>query len=258
MDFCDYFNIPDRPIGALSGSDFVAKLPNTPCAAREDAICEAILSGNIPDFMRVLHHVYISAGVCVYVLPDYLCVGSDEDFVRVPMIPATAQRIAHAFGATLPTSKLVDLIWGSATCRLDPEPIADLAGMMTTRCFKRHNSMIQTALTARQGGISVPSGIVAGIKKDIVITNALCVYPRRVAIYGWHTQAGTPIQGPDPNAFTHEDTYVDYSHGVRLVSLRLKATPDLESTSLLDVMLDPNLHTWVSREGVVRFVAYPW
>ena len=36
-------------------------------------------------------------------MPDYLAVGSDEDFLRMPMTPASAKVIADAFGCRLPT-----------------------------------------------------------------------------------------------------------------------------------------------------------
>ncbi len=36
-----------------------------------------------------------------------------------------------------------------------------------------------------------------------------------LAIYGWHRENGVAIQ---PLTIVHKDTYVDYSHGIRLVS----------------------------------------
>ena len=40
------------------------------------------------------------------VMPDYLAIGSDEDFCRIPMGPITAQKLADLFGAVMPTRKL--------------------------------------------------------------------------------------------------------------------------------------------------------
>src|SRR5262249_10239889 len=57
-------------------------------------------------------------------------------------------------------------------------------------------------------------GLVAGIKKDVVVTNRLGEKPNRVAIYGWHKADVSPIQ---PLTIVHANTYVDYSHGVRLM-----------------------------------------
>ena len=47
-------------------------------------------------------------------MPDYLAVGSDDDFVRMPMTPQTAQQIADLFGCILPTRKMVDAIDAAA------------------------------------------------------------------------------------------------------------------------------------------------
>ena len=48
------------------------------------------------------------------VMPDYLTVGSDTDFVRVPTTPMTAARIADAFGCARPTRKVVDAVYAAA------------------------------------------------------------------------------------------------------------------------------------------------
>ena len=60
----------------------------------------------------------------------------------------------------------------------------------------------------------MPDKLVAGHKKDLVVTPELMDRPDRVAIYGWHLADGKPIQ---PVYLGHVDHYEDYSHGVRLV-----------------------------------------
>jgi len=62
----------------------------------------------------------------VHVSPDYLAIGSDSDFVRVPMALPTARAIAWESGCSLPTKKLVDLIWAQATVKLSPIDLAAL------------------------------------------------------------------------------------------------------------------------------------
>ncbi|WP_204310148.1 hypothetical protein, partial [Enterobacter cloacae] len=53
-------------------------------------------------------------------------------------------------------------------------------------------------------------GLIAGIKKDVVITDLLTrsSKPNRVAIFGWHKPDGIPIQ---PLYTGHVNWYVDYS-----------------------------------------------
>ena len=45
-----------------------------------------------------------------YVTPDYLAVGSDKDFCRVPITPMTATRIAQQIHCTLPTTRMANAV----------------------------------------------------------------------------------------------------------------------------------------------------
>lgn len=56
-------------------------------------------------------------------MPDYLAIGSNDDFVRIPMDPKTAQKIADQTGTSLPTTKMVDDIYKQADTRLTPQPL---------------------------------------------------------------------------------------------------------------------------------------
>jgi hypothetical protein len=57
--------------------------------------------------------------------------------------------------------------------------------------------------------------LVAGIKKDIILSARIAKQPGKVVIYGWHKPDGKPIQ---PVYSGHVDWYVDYSHGIRLMN----------------------------------------
>jgi hypothetical protein len=59
-----------------------------------------------------------------------------------------------------------------------------------------------------------PDGLIAGHKKDVVVTTRMNSQPGRVPIYGWHRSVGDPIQ---PLSLVHGATYEDYSHGLRLI-----------------------------------------
>jgi hypothetical protein len=86
--------------------------------------------------------------------------------------------------------------------------------------------------------------LVAGHKKDVVITARLAQSPGKVAIYGWHHTNGDPIQ---PLYLGHTAAWVDYSHGVRLVqrSLQVNGKP----SSVAAVLADANLAGLLSDEG---------
>ena len=73
-----------------------------------------------------------------------------------------------------------------------------------------------------------------------------------VAIYGWHEQDGSPIQ---PLYTGHVDDWVDYSHGIRLVSRRVVI--DGVEQDLHDLLQDSSRWRLVSDEGPMRAPRYP-
>src|SRR5690606_27562682 len=84
--------------------------------------------------------------------------------------------------------------------------------MTSVPIFLRHNATVLAEPRDQPLG-----ALVAGHKKDVVIANQVFATPERVAIYGWHRPDGTPIQ---PLYTRHAATWVDYSHGIRLVQRR--------------------------------------
>jgi hypothetical protein len=157
----------------------------------------------------------------------------------MPMTPQAAAKIAKAFGCVLPTRKMVDLIYAEAAVKLDPEPLTEKREEIST--FLLHNEKIEWQRRTRPLG-----DLVAGHKKDIVITNRLKEKPNRVAIYGWHKRDGKPIQ---PLYIGHRDFYVDYSHGVRLI--KQECTVNGNTMEIVDVLKDPKLCELLSDEGVI-------
>jgi hypothetical protein len=213
--------LPPRPANAPGGREFAQQVANLPLAEREAAVEREILSGNIPDFLRTFADVTATStgiegiphSMTLHVAPDYLAVGSDSDFIRMPMTPQTAQRIAGRLGCSLPTCKIVDLIHAQAALRLEPQPLGEPRQAVET--FLKHQELIEQQRAGRATGL-----LIDGIKKDIVITNHLKEKPDRVAIYGWYYPEGKAIQ---PLSLVHKNTYMDYSHGVRLVRCDLIA-----------------------------------
>jgi hypothetical protein len=239
--------IPARPRDAVGGATFMRRLAMLTPAEREAAIRDEIEGGNLPDFLRGFRTVSVQAKdgsghnhtATFEVMPDYLAVGSDDDFYRVPMTPATAQQVADRFGCTLPTRKMVDLIYAAAEVKLAPRPLVQEREAVTT--FVQHNTIIEEQRTGSPLG-----PIVAGIQKDLVITNRLLERPGRVAIYGWHRTDGAPIQ---PLTTVHAATYVDYSHGARLIKRRVLV--DGHAMDLWDLLKAPDLAGLLSDEGPI-------
>lgn len=251
---------PPRAPDSVNGLSFTDSIPDALCQAREDEIVKALLLGNVPTFMRTFCNIIISGkdvtGVDhelkFYVMPDYLCVGEDEDFVRVPLNPLSAQAVADEFSCTLPTKKIVDLIWQYATVKLEPNPIPPDAKMSTTKRFVEHNRKIEKSRSENALGL-----LTAGHKKDVVTTNRLLDQfgriLRKVAIYGWQWLTGKVIQ--DLNPTSHDDLYADYSHGIRLVALECEL--DGELANVREILSDPVLWTLLSDEGPMKFLKYP-
>src|SRR3989440_12513340 len=160
----------------------------------------------------------------------------------MPMHPGTAQGSADQFACPLPTRKMVDNIDAHATLKLEPQPMTENREMPAT--FLENNKLIEAQRAQR-------IGLICGIKKDIVITNRLQEKPHRVAIYGWRKLDGNPIQ---PLTIVHADTYVDYSHGVRLIARQMLV--DGKATTIDDVLKDPSLCGLLSDEGVIEHTRY--
>lgn len=244
--------IPKRPNDAIGGDEFFKSLEKLTAVEREEAIAKEVLRGNVPEFLRTFQKVTVKAKdaagkertVVFEAMPDYLAVGSDADFVRVPMTPQTAARIADAFGCALPTRKIVDEVYRTATVKLEPKPMTENRESAAT--FLRHNALIEEQRAGKKLG-----ELVAGIKKDVVVSNRLAERPNRVAIYGWHKLDGKPIQ---PLTIVHVDWYVDYSHGVRL--MRRAVVVDGQTRDVWHVLYSADLNPLLSDEGPVTRPTY--
>lgn len=240
--------IPKRPGDAVGGVEFFRRLEKLSRQEREEAIAQEILRGNFPDFLRTFHKITLKTKdrsgkehtAVVEVMPDYLAIGSNDDFVRVPMNPRTAARIADAFGCSLPTRKLVDAVHLEASVKLEPKPLTEDREAAAT--FARHHAIIEEQRSGKPLG-----ALVSGIKKDVVISNRLEEKANRVAIYGWHKLDGKPIQ---PLNVSHVSWYVDYSHGVRLVKRSVMV--DGKARDMRHVLYSASLSGLLSDEGPIR------
>jgi len=245
-------DVPARLPAAAGGHAFAERVRDISGAERDLATRAELLSGNLPRFLTQLKPVTLrgqlaggeTVAVTLCVAPDYLAIGSDNDFVRVPMGLAAAVTVADRLGFVLPTPRMVDAIYRQAEAQLVPQPMPAGPQMRSTDFFLRHN---QTINEQRQT-LHLPLGaLTAGDKKDLVMTNRLWTNPERVAIYGWQKKDGKPIQ---PLSTVHGAHYADYSHGVRLVSN--VAYVNGVARSIYDILKDPKLAAVLSSEGAIR------
>ncbi|WP_439474684.1 hypothetical protein [Algoriphagus formosus] len=244
-----YLKIPERKANAETGSEFMHRIKSLPLSEREEEIYKALSSGNMPDFLRKLviirgdfedalgeeHEVIYQA------MPDYLAVGSNEDYCRIPMNPHTAQKLADLFGGSLITAKISDHIYDHATIKLAPffyKPVGNQNESVEK--FVEHNNQIE--LQKKEAG-GQNGQLIAGIKKDIILSHQLSDLSNKVIIYGWHQLDGKPIQ---PVYAGHVDWYVDYSHGIRLMGQTVMV--DEMELSVTQILRDPILFKLLSNE----------
>src|SRR5688500_2914200 len=85
--------VPLRAREAVGGTAFMASLAPLTRDEREAAIRRELMAGNIPSFLRRLRTISATAvgadgksrTIEYEVMPDYLAIGSGDDFARMPM-----------------------------------------------------------------------------------------------------------------------------------------------------------------------------
>lgn len=249
--------LPPRPADAPDGSALAKAVSSMPLAEREARLETEILRGNVPDFLRrfcAVSVTNIAAGktnmATCFVAPDYLAVGSDEDYFLTPLTSQTAQRLADALGCSLPTRTMVDAIYAAAEVKLEPQPMTPGATMTTVGVFAEHNAAVRAQSMAAV--VKHPAGaLVAGHKKDVVLSNRLTNAPTKVAIYGWHKPDGKAIQ---PLYIGHTSAWVDYSHGIRLIATNVLVNG--KGAMLADVLRDKKFAGLFSDEGPMAVTGY--
>jgi hypothetical protein len=229
----------------ITGSAFFAWANTQPRAVWDSMAVQQIVSGNYPNhvFRWVTIHTQLKVDsvttirATYQVSSDYLSIGTDADWSRVPLTAMAAQQIADSFQCFLPTRKIVDDIYQAARVKLAPMPMFAFRDSPVT--MYQHHLIIEGLRNGKKG-------LIAGIKKDVVIAALLTrsAKPNRIAIYGWHQLNGKPIQ---PLYAGHVNWYVDYSHGVRLVkrTIQINGRP----YDYVQVMQDPVLRKLICDEA---------
>lgn len=237
----------------LTGAAFYKQAAAMNWQQRDSLALKEMLAGNMPSFL--LHFVPVELKsfdslsgkwikALAYVSPDYVSIGTTEDWARIPLTPMAAQQLADSLHCFLPTKKLVDEIYAAAVIK--PEPVPLFAFRDSSPVFYQHHLIIEGQ---RKG----KTGLIAGIKKDVVISGRLLENNKtnRVAIYGWHKPDGKPIQ---PLYTGHVNWYVDYSHGIRLVYQWLRVGKKwLHYTTILNHTV---LHKLLCIEELCSFYKY--
>ena len=261
LDIPPKLNIPKRNDTVIDGSGIEAILRDLPPDERENLIYEYLIAGNVPDFLRNLVEIVVSKDIDgqtyelrYFVTPDYLSIGTNENYFLMPMTPVLAQRICEKISCLLPTKLMVDQIWEVAPLKLEPKPIPPSDQMTTISVMTDHNKMVHDQRQDEM--MKHPNGtLTAGHKKDVILSNLIYAHKpsKRVVIYGWHYLTGKPIQPPYAG---HSATYADYSHGIRAV--HSVAWLNGDPVNVNEILMDPKLHILISDEGIIENPTYPY
>lgn len=248
---------------------------------REDAMVAELVAGNVPDFMRRWVEIRVSRNgqtpvVVVRVLPDYLCVGKDDDYRHLPLDQQSAQKVADAFGAILPTAKICHAVWRripwSATINAIPRDYWNTGAsrkaprnrmQTSTAAYDEHSVAIQDKM--RSMGLAVGTTIV-GHKKDVVLTSNRDA--SRIAFHGFY-DGEIPFEpcmegsnrancNKEMPAHPHPEgkgRFSDYSQGVRLVHPYMHI--DGVKHLVADVLKDASRAGHISAQGVIASPRVP-
>ena len=245
--FAQTLSLPPRPADTADSDAFVKKISALDLAARDEAVAKEFLAGNTPKFLRQFCAVTVTnvtAGktntATFFAAPDYLAIGSDENYFLAPVSPATAQRVADRLNCVLPTRKMVDAIYAAAAVKLTPSPIPPTTAMTTVPIFAQHNETIRAQRMALTNLFPL-GALVAGHKKDVVITARLNGVTNKVAIYGWHQTNSQAIQ---PLYLGHVSWWVEWARASASRQQRRKWRPPFCA--------------WAKRNSACLPFAAPW
>ena len=256
--------IPENP-GSMSGAKFMGEMSRLGNMNSKEVqhqmelrVMEEIAKGNIPSWCRPENMktiglkgpdgtvVKFKAGL------DYLAIGNDDNFVRVPITPVLAQTLSEKYGWGMPTRTMAYAIHDTADIKLQGIGLVDgqtkelqrqqMMEMQGTGFIQTHNDKINQQL-GPQGLARLRSGkaLVAGQKKDVIISKYVLDNPNGALDYsGLYGADGKPIQD-NP---AHEWSYRDYSHGFRPIAGNvIVAYPNghTESKPYYEALKDPRI-----------------
>lgn len=273
---------PGRPFGAPVGSAFMKSIAGKEAPKswqqREDAIARELINGNFPDFLLHWEAVDVDDGAAlkgrVWVMPDYLSIGNDQDWVYIPMSAPTAQRVADALKCVLPTPKLCHEVYTASALKL-PRIERDYwlegnrrsqrrtavkdCSQVSTCVYQEHSEAIQKQM--ERLGVK-PGTFVAGHKKDVIIAPN---YPKnKVGFQGFYSKSGIPAEPCDEKSykvrdpkclrpatpmFPHERMFADYAQGARLVRGKMRVEGESDLMNVSDVLAHERYHKLLSPEG---------
>lgn len=219
--------------------------------ARADAVYDWVIQGAVPRFLQRWEEVTFKENghdVTFYCTPDFLCLGTDKDWVYAPIGALTAEQIGKHLNAHLPTPKMVDIIYAKSNKQVAQPwgPPYDHSMTDTSR-WRTQSDKIQAAPNFRQGSL------MEGHLKNVCVSKKMeSKKGEWLSFYGWYNADGSCIQGNNVNA--HGAEYADYAHGVRYVLNEVVIDGYL--LTMDEALQHDELHSLFEPEGVMKFGNY--
>lgn len=220
--------------------------------ARENAVVEAINGGHYPAFLSQFIPINVEANGhrgTFYVAPDMLAIGTNADYLRVPMSARSAQQIANHYGLLLPTKKMIDAMMRSSNVQKERLTGHDPYDSDRAHPFLyiQTNKEVQDQRNTHFDG-SLRTAYIGGKKNVVIGQNMSERRPRdghcpdlRVWIYGGIRPDGSMTQS---FSSIHDEGYFDYSHGINLVGAEMLV--DGSSMPISQVLADRTLSALIS------------
>lgn len=253
-----------------TGSEFIDELKqigdldHSPKAREKMAqkILEEIDAGHIPSFCHQKNFKTVtmsnSAGTKVQfrTSADYLSIGTDDNYVRIPITPILALKLHKKYGWGMPTAKMTDTIYNQAGKQLKGIGLVkskeDTEHMQSAEFINRHNQLYNQQLTSQEKDqIAKGELLVAGHKKDIILSRYAIDHPDVMDFRGLYLTPGKPIQ-TNP---AHTPAYSDYAQGFRLIAPQItiiNPNHTSETMSYYQALKDPKIaHILNGTEGAI-------
>lgn len=234
----------------MNARDFLKSIESQDYKIRDELCCEYAINNKCS--LNNFKPISIDDGknkIVYLVSNNYL---SFDDIIY-PLSAPKAQKFMDQFYCTLPTKLMVDQIWKQSEIKVKQLPKGPPydSSMFSVKEIIRNSDLINNELKGKD-----ISKLIAGHKKDVVLTNKLAPnnINKRVAIYGWHGINGVPIQGPGVQAVAHEITYYDYADCIRIISR--DCTLNGEVKDILEVLSSNEYSYLISDEGPLKFLKY--
>ncbi len=293
--------IPPRPQGALTGEQIRERIlsimgDTQTCSPPElerrrarlaEFVFEQFTSGNVPDFMRPENYRTVTVetqrggrtiSATLRICPDYLAIGGNNDFIRMPLDPLTAQRIADRFALAMPTQRLADVIDAEAARAGGTMPFVAAPQIAKRVTDPRTNKPAEAKWNYQNYGNYEGRWMLSG--EFIIMQNQILQESpesvrnapirsgqKKDVIYDLFAfqeshEGGPPVviyrKGVQGLSNWHNEGYFDYSHGIRLMDSQVTITERYANgssvtrppMSMRDVLLHPDFH-WLLSPSVM-------